>query len=89
MNIVCEKTSQLDVEKFAAQMNLVWEDVIFFINQIKLHFNNNDNIVKIADIGSCNGDMNRFLRKTFGKNIYTYNVEISKELNDIARNRDK
>ena len=88
MNDVREKTSRLDIECFAKQMNLVWEDVVFFVNQIE-HLFINHNHLKVADIGSCNGDMARFIRKSINKNIYTYNVEILPELNHTARNRDK
>lgn len=87
MPLVHEKTAVLDIKKFSDQMNLVWDDVVFFINQINLHFNGTD-YLRIADIGSCNGDMSRFLRQYIPKDIYTYNVEICEQLNEIARIRD-
>lgn len=87
MSLVHEKTSGLDIKKFATQMNLVWEDVVFFINQINSH-SNEDACLKVADIGSCNGDMSRFLRRYIAKDIYTYNVDIYEPLNDIAKIRD-
>ena len=87
MSSICEKTQNLNIDNFANQMSLVWDDVEFFINQINKYSNGHARI-NVADIGSCNGDMSRFIRKYINKNIYTYNVEISEQLNKVAQDRD-